>query len=252
MKKSIKIILLVFGIWIAIFLTDFICVKTINRPIFMIRTAIYKDGGTKIYHGLGYKVIDYNIIDGDSSIHMGTYFMKYNPTKIITLTDATKFSKEYTSVDVTNVFLYRNIEEIINILNHGTGVVYLGFPECPWCKAYVPYLNEVAKTTGVTEIYYLNILEDRKNNTEEYKQIVSIISNYLQYDNEGNKRIYVPAVIAINNGEIVGFDDETSFDTHNLDDPKLYWVEEEVNELKAKLTEMLKKTLDNTCTSCNK
>ena len=87
-------------------------------------------------------------------------------------TDAQKFAKEYTEVGEDNVFVYRNIEEVISMLKHGTGVVYLGFPECPWCQTYVKYLNEVAKEVGVDKIYYYNILEDRTNNTEEYKEIV--------------------------------------------------------------------------------
>ena len=62
MKKWMKIVLIVLAVWLSIFLVDFICVKTIKRPIFMIRTTIYKDGGTKEYYGLGYKVIKCNTL----------------------------------------------------------------------------------------------------------------------------------------------------------------------------------------------
>ena len=127
--------------------------------------------------------------------------------------DAEKFAKEYTQLTEYNYFAYRDSKEIIKILENGTGVVYLGFPECPWCQAYVPILNEVADIEGLEKIYYFNILESRKNNTEDYQKMVEILNNYLQYDEEGNKRIYVPAVIFISKGEIVGFDDETSYDT---------------------------------------
>lgn len=252
MSKSLRTILIIVGVWIFIFLVDFICIKNIDRPIFMIRTGINKDGGSKEYYGLGYKVIDYNVIDGDNSIHIGTWFMKYNKVKTGTLTDNAKFYKEYGTVSITNVFVYRSINEITNILKNGTGVIYLGFPECPWCKAYIPMLNDVAASKGLDKIYYFNILEDRKNNTDEYKEIVSILRDYLRYDDEGNKRIYVPAVIAVNNGEIIGFDDETSYDTKELDNPSDYWTNEEVSELKIKLSTMIEGVLSNKCTSCNK
>ena len=49
-----------------------------------------------------------------------------------------------------------SIISIVKILEHGTGVVYLGFPECPWCQAYVPMLNEVADIEGLEKIYYFN------------------------------------------------------------------------------------------------
>lgn len=167
--------------------------------------------------------------------------------------DNVKFAKEYTEVDEDNVFVYKDIDEIINILKYGTGVVYLGFPECPWCQAYVKYLNDTAKEVGIEKIYYFNILEDRKNNTEEYQEIVSILSDNLLRDDEGNLRVFVPNVSFVVNGEIIGNDNETSLDTKGFDKPSDYWTDEEVSELKATLNgymEGVYKEL-HSCTDCN-
>ena len=142
------------------------------------------------------------------------------------------------------------IDKIINILEKGTGIVYLGFPECPWCQTYVKYLNEVAMDLGIEKIYYYNIREDRSNNTEEYQKIVSILENYLQNDEEGNKRIYVPSVITLKKGEIVGFDDETAWDTKGFSTPEEYWTEDELKDLKEKLETMIIATEMNICTEC--
>lgn len=164
-------------------------------------------------------------------------------------TDNEKFSDEY-GITTDNVFVYRTQDEILKILQHGTGIVYLGFPECPWCKAYVKYLNEVAKDLGIDKIYYYNIREDRKNNTEDYQKIVAILKEYLQYDEEGNKRIYVPSVIALKKGEIVGFDDETAWDTKGFKTPAEYWTDDEVKDLKERLETMIANTGMNICTEC--
>ena len=166
-------------------------------------------------------------------------------------TDNQKFAKEYTEVEEDNVFVYRDINQIIKILENGRGVVYLGFPECPWCQRYVKYLNEVAKDIGINKIYYYNIKEDRKNNTEEYQQIVSLLEDYLQYDEEGNKRIYAPSVITVDSSEIIGFDDETAWDTKEHEKPSDYWTEDEVKDLKEKLEKMMNPVNDNLCTNCN-
>lgn len=166
--------------------------------------------------------------------------------------DSEKFANEYDTITSDNYYVYKTSEEIIKILENGTGIVYLGFPECPWCQAYVPMLNEIADIEGLEKIYYYNIYEDRKNNTESYQKMVSIIEEHLKYDEEGNKRIYVPAVIAVSKGEIVGFDDETSYDTKGFDKPEDYWTEDEVSDLKNKLTQMINEVLDNKCTDCNK
>ena len=171
MKKGLKIILIIISIWIVMFLTDFICVRTINKPIFMVKTNTYKDGGSAEYIGVLYKVIICNTLSNDKSIKFGTYGIKYSCNN--SSDDALTFSKEY---DITsdNVYVYKSINEIINILKHGSGVVYLGFPECPWCKAYVPMLNDVAKSVGVEKIYYLNNFQLLFFQNQSYQKV-----NYL-------------------------------------------------------------------------
>lgn len=178
------------------------------------------------------------------------YFSKEN-TVLEKKTDAEKFALEYTKLTNDNVFVYRNIDEIIRIFEHGTGIVYLGFPECPWCQEYVYYLNETAKEYGVEKIYYFNILGDRDNNTDNYLKLVDILDEYLQYDEEGNKRIYVPAVIAIKDGEILGFDDETSWDTKGYETPEEYWQNEDLEGLKNKFIKMFADINQNACSDCN-
>lgn len=168
------------------------------------------------------------------------------------ISDSKKFASEYTQVQEYNVFTYRSEDEIIKILEHGTGIVYLGFPECPWCQAYVPILNEVADIEGLDKVYYYNILKDRQDNTEFYQKLVSILSDNLRYDEEGNKRIYVPAVISVVEGKITGFDDESSYDTLGFNDPKDYWTEERIKNLKLKLTNMISPVVENKCSECNK
>lgn len=190
------------------------------------------------------------IIIGILLIGIGLFFLYGNMKE----EDNVRFSKEYNSVPLENVFVYKSAEEIIKIMEHGTGIVYLGFPECPWCSAYVKYLNEVAIEEGIDEIYYYNILNDRKNNTENYQKIIALLGDNLQYDEEGNYRIYVPNVSFHVKGKIIGNDYETSLDTHGFDKPEDYWTEEEVDELKSTLSNYMKDVFKalNTCTDCNK
>ena len=196
---------------------------------------------------------DYIIIGGILLILLGgiIIFLLFRNNKE---SDAKRFSKEYTSVNEENVFVYKDIDEIIKIMEHGTGIVYLGFPECPWCNAYVKYLNEVAEDVGIDEIYYYNILEDRKSNTKEYQKVVELLGDNLQYDEEGNLRIYVPNVSFHIKGEVIGNDYETSYDTHGYKDPDDYWTDDEVDDLKERLTEYMEKVFNalNSCTDCNK
>lgn len=165
------------------------------------------------------------------------------------ITDASKFSDEYTELTDDNVFVYASVDEIIDTLENGNGVVYLGFPECQWCQRYVVYLNDVAKENNVDKILYYNIREDRNNNSDNYLKIVDLLKDYLQDDEDGKPRIYVPAIIFMNDGKIVGFDDETSLDTKGCSDPDEYWTEDEIKDLKERLNEYIQKA--NVCIDCN-
>ncbi len=162
-----------------------------------------------------------------------------------------KFKEEYPLVHEDNVFVYSDIETAINILEGGTGVIYIGFPECPWCQAYVPYLNEVANDIGLDKIYYVNIKEDRSINSEMYTTLVSYLTDYLKLDDNGNPRVYVPTVISVVNGEVTGFNDETSLDLKGFTDPELYWSDEAVKNLKTDLISLINPVYLSSCTPCN-
>lgn len=169
-------------------------------------------------------------------------------------TDASRFAAEYSNVSKDNAFVYRTGDEIVDILEHGTGVVFLGFPSCPWCQAYVGYLSEVANEKGLDKIYYYNIEKDRSENTELYQKLVSILTPYLQYSDEGQRRIYVPNVTFVVDGEIIGNDLESSKYTAGESDPANYWTEARITDLKARLGSLIQTVIDaESCKdSCNK
>ncbi len=153
-------------------------------------------------------------------------------------TDAQKFASEY-PVDKDNVFVYRTLEEVNKILENGTGLIFLGFPECPWCRGYAPIINEVAKQEGLEKVYYFNIKKDREDNTELYQKAVKLLGDNLRYDDEGNRRIYAPSLIAVKNGKIVGFDDTRYWNNKSYETPEDFWNNEDLTSMKEKLVKMI-------------
>lgn len=181
---------------------------------------------------------------------ISSYFIFFKKDKDIT--DAEKFAKEYTKLSNDNVFTYKSLKEVNKILEKGTGVVYLGFPECPWCQEYVKYVNEVAKKVGLDKVYYFNIREDRTNNTEDYQTTIKLLRDYLPTDEEGNPRVYVPLIAVIQNGKVVITDYETAEDTKGYDTPEEYWANEDLDALKTRLEKAFNTVKSNVCTDCNK
>lgn len=78
LKIILIIILLLIIMGVIFFVVDYNRVKQQEPPIFCIKTAVYRDGGTEEYLGLGYKVIDFNILEGYDEIKIGTWFMSYD------------------------------------------------------------------------------------------------------------------------------------------------------------------------------
>ena len=72
---SIVIVLIILGI---IFCNiDVARLKENKKPIFSINTEIMRDGGTKAYLGIGYKIIDFNTQSGFDEIKVGLWGMRY-------------------------------------------------------------------------------------------------------------------------------------------------------------------------------
>ena len=150
-----------------------------------------------------------------------------------------KFAAEYSQVENDNLFVYATGDEVIEILENGTGVVFLGFPSCPWCQAYVPMLNALAKEAGISKIYYHNTYEDWQKDTDDYKKITEILSSNLQFDEKGNRHLYVPDVVFVKNGVVIGNDFETSKDTADATSPEEYWTNERIENFKARIMSFL-------------
>ncbi|HHT38052.1 MAG TPA: hypothetical protein GXZ95_01400 [Mollicutes bacterium] len=161
--------------------------------------------------------------------------------------DAKRFSEEYSAVNISedNPIVYKTDEEIIDILKNGTGIIYFGFPECPWCKAAIPVLIDIVKDMDIKEMYYFNPKEIRANNTDTYKEIVELLGDNLNADVDGNKKLYVPDVYFVSGGKIVGHHFKT-VDSHT-DPSEKPLNDEQKKELRNIYKGLIEKTYNIEC-----
>ena len=171
--------------------------------------------------------------------------------------------KIYTSMDLpkNNPMYYATYEEIYDVLE-GTGVIYLGYPECPWCRNLVPTLIESAKKVNIDKIYYMNMHDERnklvlnddgeieteQKGSEGYNTLVEKIKDVLPVyeglNDDSIKRIYVPFVIFVKDGEIT--------DTHmgtldSQENPYEELSDEQKTELKNILVDKMMKISNSAC-----
>ena len=103
----LNIVFIVVLLLITLVSIDIVMVQKYQKgPYFAIKVKEYKDGGTKEYLGLGYKVIKYNQKQGRRDTVIGTWGLKYNTSTydldVLDLAiefneDATKALKKYDS-----------------------------------------------------------------------------------------------------------------------------------------------------------
>ena len=158
------------------------------------------------------------------------------------LSDAAKFKQHYSQAADDNRFVYVSPSEIKQIFEHGSGLVFLGFKECPWCQKLAPMIDEAVKAEGLTKVYYMDIRQARANNDVTYQMLVEKLKDYLAKDGDGNPRIFVPDVTALHDGKIVGrFLPETSIDDKGLT-PGEYWTAERRADAIKQLRAIIAKT----------
>lgn len=172
----------------------------------------------------------------------------FDKSKVNTTSD-TKFSDEYTLVSKNNVFVYSTIDEVANMLENGTGIIFMAYPECPWCQYYAKYLNEVALENNIKEIYYLDIRKDRQINSSKYTKIVKLLGSELYSDDSGKAKVYAPDLTFVKNGKIITHDNETSIVKYGMKESD-YWTIDVINDFKNKITNYIRE-YDTACSTCN-
>lgn len=136
------------------------------------------------------------------------------------------------SIDEDNPFVYINSDELIKkIEGKEDFFLYLGSPECPWCRSNIEMAIEVGKENDIDTIYYLNIWDE--NGQEIFRDLYDVVNgkvvqkvegdpNYYKFieyfdkylddyilsdgDNQidvNEKRVYIPLYMHISNGDVI-------------------------------------------------
>ena len=183
-----------------------------------------------------------------------------------------KFKEEYESKNDSNIRVsiptyngvqYKSDEELLEILDKGTGVIFLGSSDDTSSRNIVESLIEVVNSNSVSNFYYTDIknikteykVENDKlvvnvEGTDNYKKLIDILKDYLQIDTLNidnkdykleDKYLDIPTVIVVKNGDIVGvYEGDVVLKKSDV-------TSEEKEELKKTLAEIIAKISDKSC-----
>ena len=187
-KMIINIFFIVILIIIAMISIDIVRVaKYDKRPLFAINTKTYKDGGTKEYIGLGYKVIDYYQLQGRRDIEIGTWNLKYNNNPV-TIQDIDVAIELNNDEEKTYTSYYKKFVRVITTLKS---------IDKKNKKLVLGYTDEDGK-------YSVDIvcnLVDEQMNIDKFEKdkqitIIGTFKNYKTKTNKTNRKVYIKDCIA--------------------------------------------------------
>lgn len=216
---------------------------------------------------------------------IGILVFKEKKEETITNSEAIIFKNEYESlnniVNENNGKTYKELnigssnpvdilseEEAVSMLQDGTGIIYMGFPECPWCRNMVPVLLRTLENMNIDKLYYLNIKEIRdtlvlneknkamvtREGTQSYYKMLEIMDDVLEpyylVNNKGKqvdtkeKRIYAPTVVFVKEGKILGIHVST---VDSQTDPYEDLTKEQEEELSTIFVNLISKIYEVNC-----
>lgn len=138
------------------------------------------------------------------------------------LTDAEMFHKEY-AVSKDNPFKYATIDEVLDILENGSGIILFGTSDSEVSSKTVRIFFEAMKETGheKEKIYYYDPIKIRDNQTKEYDKLVSLLYDYLDYRDDEGEYLYLPAIYFVRDGMVVLDNNDAAYMKNDVDEKEM-------------------------------
>lgn len=133
------------------------------------------------------------------------------------VTDAEKFAAEY-SVDEKNPFKYASIDEVLDILDNGSGIIFFANSDNELCVETAKILLEALDNKNIEDVYYYNPQVIRDNNTDDYNKLINIIEDYLPLNDNLEPYLLLPDVYFVKSGKIIGHNNDVAVIKGTIDD----------------------------------
>jgi len=182
------------------------------------------------------------------------------------LTDAQRFVEEHErfnntlrdngephlniTIPADNTVVYVTFDELMELMNYGTGVFFFGIPSCPSCRPIFPGFLQIAIDMGIPLHYYYYMREDREAHNERYVALLDRLRSYLPVNDRDQtpgepgfdpemKRISVPHIFVVRDGVIVA---------HAMLNRHPYLATNNLDGIYAIIRDVLSHAVSSTCT----
>ena len=128
------------------------------------------------------------------------------------------------NIEDTHRFFWVTMYEALALREDATfdGIIYFGFPSCPWCQSAIPVMHQISQETG-TDIFYVSRAREIRDELFEVhdSKMALWLNDQIElswlYDEDGKPlrpNITVPQIIHLRGGVVVDSHRGT-FEGHN-------------------------------------
>lgn len=226
MKKTLKIIgislIILVVLAIIFFSVDYIRVQKQEKPIFCIPNPAgsCNDGGTIEYFGLGYKIIDFNMLNGYDEMKIGSWAIQYEDfSNEFEFYNNMTFTKKAVIMQV-----YENSLGVMEILdNEKAGTIYfvsfskegnIGFK---YGQEILIYFDGMVADSFPAQIYNVGKIEIVKDTSD-----ITIPNDVIRYYNNMKEKVSINISDLSNSGITIIIADENELPYDYSDDYTIY------------------------------
>lgn len=149
-------------------------------------------------------------------------------------TDGERFNGDYNEIPRNNPFKYLNSTELIELLNNGSGIIFMGNKENIWSKRYAQYLYELSKDFDIKEIFYYDVKKVKLLKNRNYYNIINALEGKLIETDDSTNNLFSPSLYIVKDGEVVFYDNTTAVVNNDLE-IDTYWNSSNVYSFKEKI-----------------
>lgn len=121
-------------------------------------------------------------------------------------TSCESFQAEQSIQALADDFTPMTFDEAIAFFKEGeSGLLYFGFPDCPWCQEVLPLLSASAADHEV-EVHYVRTRDKNKDllyTPEQKEQIIPYLQDYMSDNDKGELTLFVPLIVEVKDGKVV-------------------------------------------------
>ena len=126
----------------------------------------------------------------------------FDETRVHVVSTVSTIVEDSEKVSGFNNIVQTTPREFVSVYDQGgSGIFLFGGDDCTYCDIALPLINEAASEYGLT-VYYIDTSSNLYPFVEYDDEIIEILYDVLESDEKGQKVLYMPMLVSIENGRI--------------------------------------------------